>query len=50
MSEERDVLAASPLMYQILRLLELTEGNLAEKEIIMELKKTKGSTAERSTI
>jgi DNA-binding MarR family transcriptional regulator len=44
MSEERDILVASPLMYQILRLLESTEGNLAEKEIIIELKKTKGST------
>jgi DNA-binding MarR family transcriptional regulator len=43
MSEERDILAASPLMYQILRLLESTEGNLTEKEIMRRLQKTKGS-------
>jgi DNA-binding MarR family transcriptional regulator len=43
MSGERDILAASPLAYQILRLLVSTDGNLTEKEIMRQLEKTKGS-------
>jgi DNA-binding MarR family transcriptional regulator len=43
MSEDHEILASSPLAYQILRLLESTDRSLSEKEIMKQLHKTKGS-------